>query len=159
MEKTWPSILPNCVRNLAGASASVDWSESISGSMCGWQRVSPWPMIWNERVMMLAPSTVIATGIAMYALPRKLSFPMQIPAPPRMSIPSCTTRRPRSVQLCFMIDDSTIGASWLSTIAFMSSPPARTMYASRPARASASWMPPNSAIGTRNCGEGSGGRR
>ena len=66
-------------------------------------------------------------------------------------MPSVTMRRPRSVHDCFMIDQSTIGASWLSMIAFVSSVPARTMYDSRPARASASWMPPNSAIDTRNC--------
>eukprot|EP00965_Chrysotila_dentata_P085144 2808903-Pleurochrysis_carterae.AAC.1 len=123
----------------------------MSGSMCGWQRVRPCPMIWKERVMMLAPSTVMATGIDMYMLPTKFISPREMPAPPRMSMPSCTTRRPRSVQLCFMMDESTMGASWLSTMAFISSTPAMVAYDSRPARASASWMPPNSAIGTRNC--------
>ena len=44
---------------------SVLCSASMMLSMCGWQRVRPCPMIWKERVMMLAPSTVIATGIAM----------------------------------------------------------------------------------------------
>merc|ERR1719335_1840697 len=72
LEKTWWSMRRNWVRNLAGASGSIDWRAEMRGSMCGWQRVRPCPMIWKERVMMLAPSTVMATGIDMYALPRKL---------------------------------------------------------------------------------------
>ena len=31
--------------------------------------------------MMFAPSTVMATGMAMYALPRKLAWPPEMPAP------------------------------------------------------------------------------
>mmetsp|Transcript_18478 Transcript_18478/g.60462 ORF Transcript_18478/g.60462 Transcript_18478/m.60462 type:complete len:246 (-) Transcript_18478:785-1522(-) len=123
----------------------------MSGSMCGWQRVTPCPMIMKERVMMLAPSTVMPIGVLIHELPRKLASPRQMPAPPRMSIPSCTTLRPRSVHVCFMMDDSTIGASWLSMMALVSSTPAITAYASRPHRPSASWMPPNSAMGTLNC--------
>jgi hypothetical protein len=84
-------------------------------------------MIWKERVMMLAPSTVIATGIAIYALPRKLACPPEMPAPASTSMPLSRTRRPRSVQDCFMMDESTIGASWLSMTALVSSVAARMM--------------------------------
>ena len=62
------------------------------------------------------------------------------------------SRRTRSARrACFMMEERTIGASWLSMTALVSSVPARIMYDSRPARAIASWIPPNSAIGTRNC--------
>mmetsp|Transcript_18778 Transcript_18778/g.46979 ORF Transcript_18778/g.46979 Transcript_18778/m.46979 type:complete len:203 (+) Transcript_18778:173-781(+) len=124
---TWPSILATPPMNLEGASLSLLMRVSMIGSMCGWQRVRPCPMIWKERVMMFAPSTVIATGIDMYAFPTKLALPLQMPAPPTMSIPSVITRRPRSVHDCFMIEERTIGASWLSMMALVSSVPARMM--------------------------------
>jgi copper homeostasis protein CutC len=53
--------------------------------------------------------------------------------PAAMSIPRSTILRPRSVQFCFMTDEMTMGASWLSTIAFMRSVPAIAMSASLPA--------------------------
>jgi len=36
------------IYNLAGASASSDWRDAISGSICGWQRVTPWPIILQK---------------------------------------------------------------------------------------------------------------
>ena len=42
---------------------------------------------------MFAPSTVIDTGICMYAAPRKFDGPMQMPLPPAMSIASLITCR------------------------------------------------------------------
>mmetsp|Transcript_14305 Transcript_14305/g.31358 ORF Transcript_14305/g.31358 Transcript_14305/m.31358 type:complete len:317 (+) Transcript_14305:1203-2153(+) len=71
--------------------------------------------------------------------------------PAATSMPHSTMRRPRSVQFCFMTEEMTMGASWLSTMAFMTSPPAMVMRPSLPAFAMASCIPPNSAMGTRNC--------
>mmetsp|Transcript_14401 Transcript_14401/g.25111 ORF Transcript_14401/g.25111 Transcript_14401/m.25111 type:complete len:207 (-) Transcript_14401:161-781(-) len=136
---------------MTGAPLSSESSESMMGTMWGWQRVMPWPMIWKERVMMLAPSTVMAMVTDIYMLPAKFFGPRQIPAPPMMSMPSMMILRPRSVTDCFMMDESTMGASWLSMMAFIRSVDATVMRPCVPMRASASWIPPNSAIGTLNC--------
>ena len=45
----------------------------------------------KDRVMMFAPSTVIPMGRLIHEFPMKFASPRQMPAPPRMSIPSCTT--------------------------------------------------------------------
>mmetsp|Transcript_16141 Transcript_16141/g.32150 ORF Transcript_16141/g.32150 Transcript_16141/m.32150 type:complete len:280 (+) Transcript_16141:1103-1942(+) len=71
--------------------------------------------------------------------------------PAAMSMPFSTILLPLSVQFCFIMLEMTIGASWLSTMAFMRSPPAMQTRPSDAASASASCMPPNSAMGTLNC--------
>jgi hypothetical protein len=43
----------------------------------------------------------------MYAFPRKLACPPEMPAPARTSMPLSSTRRPRSVHDCFMMEEST----------------------------------------------------
>ena len=64
----------------------------------------PLPDDLERRVMMLAPSMRWRPHRHV-ALPTKLALPREIPAPPRMSMPSTRTRRPRSVHDCFMIDE------------------------------------------------------
>ena len=49
---------------------SGSWAACISFSTQGWQRMAPWPKIISERVMMLAPSTVIEIGAACQPRPR-----------------------------------------------------------------------------------------
>ena len=100
--------------------------------------------------MMFAPSTVMAMGIITYgrAAVRRPAHDARARGP---SIASTAIARARSVVLCFMIDESTIGASWLSTMAFMSSAPLTHTSACAPMRATASCTPPNSAMGTLNC--------
>mmetsp|Transcript_9859 Transcript_9859/g.40075 ORF Transcript_9859/g.40075 Transcript_9859/m.40075 type:complete len:205 (+) Transcript_9859:224-838(+) len=120
-DKACWTILPTPEMNRLGASLSSASRASTTSRRCGWQRMRPWPMIWNDRVMTLAPSTVMAMGIDMYAAPAMLSLPIEMPDPARTSMPALIMTRPRSVTFCFMIDDSTMGASWLSTTAFMNS--------------------------------------
>jgi hypothetical protein len=46
------------------ACGSASCAAFISFITHGWQRIAPWPKIIRLRVMMLAPSTVIAIGAA-----------------------------------------------------------------------------------------------
>ena len=58
----WPNSSRSNVFSCSPRSA-ID-SACISFSTYGWQRIAPWPKIIRLRVMMLAPSTVIAIGTA-----------------------------------------------------------------------------------------------
>lgn len=57
----------------------------MMSSKWGCERVSPWPKMIRLLVRVFAPSTVMAMGMAMYALPIKLEGPLQMPAPPTVS--------------------------------------------------------------------------
>src|ERR1044071_4794661 len=79
MEKPmWPN------KSLSNAAASLVRAASISGNTNGWQRIAPWPKIMRFRVRIFAPSTVIATGQAAYAVAKLLRGPRApLPPPPR----------------------------------------------------------------------------
>ena len=64
---------------------------------------------------MFAPSTVIAIGTCWYTRPMKLLGPRQMPLPPRTSIASFTTLRPRSVRWYLAMAETTEGFSPMST--------------------------------------------
>lgn len=48
--------------NFDGASPESDCNASTTSNKWGWHRMRPCPMIWKDRVMMFAPSTVMAMG-------------------------------------------------------------------------------------------------
>ena len=100
---------------------------------------------------MLAPSTVIDTGICMYAAPKKFDGPMQIPLPPAISIASLITSRLRDVMCSFAIPDSTAGFSPRSTNVDVSMRTASITYRLPPIRVSASSIPSKRPIGVLNC--------
>src|SRR4030065_321504 len=60
---------------------------------------------------MLAPSTVMLIGRAVYTRPMKLFGPRQMPAPPCTSMASITTRRMCSVSWYFTMAEATAGFS------------------------------------------------
>ena len=89
VNRMWPNSAAS--KSADALARSFSRVACISFSTYGWQRMAPWPNTIRLRVRMLAPSTVIATGICMYAAPRKFDGPMQMPLPPTMSIASLTT--------------------------------------------------------------------
>ena len=115
----WPNSAPS---NWSMRSASFgSCAAFISFITHGWQRIAPWPKIISERVMMLAPSTVIAIGAAWYERPAKLRGPRMMPLPPRMSMLSSDALRPISVQWYLAMVDGTAGFSPRATAAAVAS--------------------------------------
>src|SRR5262249_13637683 len=80
-------------------------------STYGWQRIAPWPKIIRLRVMMFAPSTVIAIGAPCQPRPIQFDGPRITPLPPCTSIASLATSRASSVAWYFAIAEGTAGFS------------------------------------------------
>ena len=111
----WPNRLRSKSRSPAAWSGSC--AAFISFITHGWHRIAPWPKISRLRVMMLAPSTVIAIGEACQARPPRLRGPRMMPLPPTISMKSLADWRPISVQWYLAMADGTDGTSPRSTAA------------------------------------------
>ncbi len=60
MKAPWPNSAASKARRRSGE--SVPRAALISRCTYGWQRITPWPKMIRQRVMMFAPSTVMGDG-------------------------------------------------------------------------------------------------